>query len=153
MPTSTVPAVWSALHALVDGLTLTITRNATHELPVSFGAPMNEDASFIAVGYSGEGDPVDGTTEWASIGRLAQEESYSIDCTIFVNSGDTDLSTRVTEAYGYLAAITTGLAADYTLGGRCRVAQVARHSLSPVQDADGSAVTLTFTVAVAARIT
>lgn len=150
MPTSSVPDVWTALHELVDGLNLTFTRGGTtHTPPVSFGPPLDEDSSFVAVGY-GDGPAVNGDVEWAGLGTRSQTEDFSIDGTIFATSGDDDLGIRVTEVYGLLAAITEALATDYTLGGTCEVAMVRRHACTPVQDNSGSAATLSFVVAVTA---
>lgn len=152
MPTSTVPALWQALYELVDGLGLTISRNETYELPVSFGAPMTDDGSFIAIGYTDAGQAVNGDLEWAGLGTRSQDENYALSGLIYMTSGDTDLSTRITEAYAALDAISEALASDYTLGGTCRVAQIAHQFATPIQAKDGSAVQLEFTVAVNAQI-
>lgn len=144
MPTSAVPAVWGALHSLVDAATTTT---------VHFGPPMTESGNFLAIGYSdGGGEAVTSDTEWAALGQQKQEERFGIRCLAWVSSGDTDMQTRVTEVYALLDVVTGVLDADYTLNGTCRVAFVAEHSCLPEQDSSGSALRLPFTVNVAKRI-
>lgn len=143
MPTSTVPAVWSALHALLD---------TALDVPVHYGPPMTESGDFVCVGYADGGPAVTADNEWAALGQQKHEERYSLACLVWCASGDTDMSTRVTTAYALLEDASAALAADYTLGLTCRIAHVAEHSLTPEQDASGSSVRLAFTVKVAARI-
>lgn len=143
MPTSTVPAVWAALFTRIDGATSTTTH---------YGPPMTEFGDFICVGYADDGPAVDASSEWAALGQQKHEERYGLACLIRTASGDVDLSTRVTAAYALLATITTAIASEYTLGGTCRIAHVADHTLVPLQDNGGSEAILRFTVAVAARI-
>lgn len=144
MPTSTVPVVWAALHAAVDAATATT---------VHYGPPMTESGNFIAIGYTdGGGESVNADNEWAALGQQHQEERWTLNCLAWVASGDTDMSTRVAEAYALLNVVAGVLDADYELGGTCRTAYIAEHSCAPEQDNAGSAVRLRFTVNVAARI-
>lgn len=144
MPTSTVPAVWIALHAAVDAATAS---------PVHFGPPTTDDGNLIAIGYADETEAVTDDLEWAALGTQAQEERYGIACIAWASSGDTDMSTRVAEAYALMNVVAGVLEADYTIGGRCRIAVIGEQACLPIQDAKGSAVRLRFTVGVAARIT
>jgi hypothetical protein len=143
MPTSTVPAVWTGLHALFT---------AALDVPVHYGPPMTETGDFLCVGYDDGGPAVTADNEWAALGQQRQEERWSLTCLIWCASGDTDMTSRVTAAYALLSTCSEALAADYTVGNLCRIAHVADHSLTPEQDASGSSVRLSFTVNVAARI-
>lgn len=113
---------------------------------------MSEFGDFACVGYDGDGPAVSTQNEWAALGQQKQEERYTVTCLIRTASGDVDLITRITAAYALLATFTEALAADYTVGGRCRIAHVADHNLTPEQDNAGSEALLRFTVNVAARI-
>lgn len=144
MPTSTVPAVWLALHAAVDAATST---------PVHLGPPMIDDGAMICIGYADGGDAVTNDIEWASLGAQSQEERYGIACQVWTASGDTDMATRITDAYALLDVVAGVLESDYTIGSRCRIALIGDQAAVPTQDAKGSALRLRFTVGVAARIT
>lgn len=144
MPTSTVPAVWLALHAAVDAATAT---------PVHLGPPVTDDGNMVCIGYADGGDAVTNDIEWAALGAQSQEERYGIACLIWTASGDTDMSSRITDAYALLDVVAGVLDADYTIGGNCRIALIGDQAALPEQDANGSALRLRFTVGVAARIT
>lgn len=144
MPTSCVPAVWTALHAAVDAATATT---------VHFGPPMTESGDFLAIGYAEAGnEAVTADTEWAQLGAQKQEERFGLRCLAWVSSGDTDMVTRVASAYALMDVVATYLAANPTAGGTCRIAYIAEHAAFPEQDASGSALRLPFTVNVAKRI-
>lgn len=143
MPTSTVPAVWSALHALLS---------SALEVPVHYGPPMTDDGTFVCVGYADDADAVSADNEWAELGRQKHEERYTLACLAWAASGDVDMASRVATVYGLLNDASDAIAADYTLGGTCRIAHVVSHSLTPAQDASGSAARLRFDIAIAVRI-
>lgn len=81
--------------------------------------PVTPDADFILVGSTGDADEDAATVErdWSAMGNRWIEETGEVVCSIWAQSGDTDLSAQRTRLATMFAACEAALLTDPTLGG------------------------------------
>lgn len=104
MPT-TIPGVLRALFVLVQGA-----------MPDGVQVTIGQEGPFVAEEYIVVGTKVPMKQEWGAIGRQRRNETYEIDSTIKVESGNDDLMTRIDRAYALFTLIEIALAVDPSLG-------------------------------------
>ena len=148
---SRIPQVLDYLVAMASGLTATTLAG----VQVQDGPPTQSLAGLPRVlVIGGEWQPSDvarpgatGTQE-PSMGNASRNETISVACSAFSQSGDTDMRARRDEAFAVEAALENAVIADRTLGGLCygdaRVASV--DDYRPLQNERGSAAVVDFTI-------
>lgn len=120
--------------------------------------PTDPPAEFILVGSSGDDDEDVATTdrEWAPEGNRWIEETGEVVCSIWVQSGDTDLVGRRARQDELFDACEAAVLADPTLGGLCNwkePAFIPRTRLRQNQANSGSLARLIFSVRYQALLT
>lgn len=122
--------------------------------PIVTNDPLREA---IFVGYDGdpdgEGQAVDFGQEWASIGQLAKDETFSVTCAVVVWRGSTKVRPVRVRAYELMAAVGVVLRTDPSLGlPPPTVVALASGSLFQAQRQSGLECRIPFQVAVSTRI-
>lgn len=144
MATSTAPAFVDAL------VTALAARAALVGVRVKYGPPFPDPGreSIAVTGWNGD-------QEWASLGRLAKEEVYTVEVMIFVVREGQQTQPAAERAYALLAELEDQLretANSPTMGATVRVAAVTNVQAElGVSDTTRSAL-LTIGVRVSARI-
>jgi hypothetical protein len=137
-------SIWSALPALSGAL-------------VTDGPPLSQQATQTIVRVGDDADPDANETSsfsrtWRDLACTRQEETGVIVCSVEAWSGSTELETQRDAAFTLLAALSTSLIADMTLGGAVDTAMLALGSQRPFQNSAGSAVIVPFSVSYRATI-
>lgn len=151
--TSRVPDVIDALVALFAAAP------ALAGVKVIDGPVVTSDSlkDAVFVGYDGddegEGQAVEFTQEWASIGQRAKGETFSVTCAVVVWRGGTKVRPIRVRAFELLAAVEDALRDDPSLGlPPPSVVAFASGSMSQIQGSPGLGVRITFQIAVKTRI-
>jgi hypothetical protein len=145
--------VASAIPGAVNGLLTLLT--AALDCDVHDGPPVTAATpDYVCVGFDPTGDEaVEFDREWASLGAQRREERFDVLCVAGTSSGDLSMLDRRTRVFGLLAAVETAVAADLTLGGAVRDAQVlGSGSLLQEQDEQGATAMVRFRVTCTSRI-
>lgn len=154
---SKIPQVLDYLVALASGLTASTLAG----VQVQDGPPTQSLAGLPKVlVIGGEWQPSETVRSGAtgpqepSMGNASRNESISVACSAFSQSGDTDMKARRDEAFAIEAAFENAVIADPTLGGLCygdaRVAAV--DDYRPLQNERGSAAVVDFTITATALL-
>lgn len=157
MTTSRVPA---AIDALVSTLRASLGSGATVvdgppldwddlTLPESQTAAYTNRLKYLFVGAGPDSDTAaSGGQDFNAAGAVSRDETFAIECVVYVRSGNDDIKARRDEAFTLLAAAETALRTDPSLGGAVLYSRVA--ALSDVlqrQTRQGSDCVISFTVA------
>lgn len=151
MTTSRIPAVCDAL---VSTLTTALAGTATVYDGQWVTAPAGTK-SYVAVGWTPDGDGPEGQQEWAGLGNRARTESIDIPCYADAYSGSTSTAARRNAAFELFAACEDALRADPTLGGvvpQPGWSQIGTYAVRQEQTDSGLEVGITFHVIAETRI-
>jgi hypothetical protein len=134
-------SVWAALPALTGD-----------NVDVRRGAPIGGISAgrFVLVEFDGRPDSTaDSRFEatWADLAATSIEERGEITCSSVAQTGDSDIAACETQAMAQLNAVRTSLAADRTVGGRVHSASITTGAVTQLQNSQGIAVVIPFTVA------
>jgi hypothetical protein len=93
-------------------------------------------------------------TQEPSMGNASRNETITVACSAYSQSGDPDMAGRRTETFAVTAALENAVVADRTLGGLvlgdARVASVDEYR--PLQNERGSAAVVNFTITATALL-
>jgi len=151
---SRVDDVINALHTAFDaaaGLDGVTVSKGWQILPAG-------DLDHLFVASDGTPEPEDdvATSEivWAGLGALARTEGGAVTCAAWAQTGDSDdMGGRITRAYQIVGVCEDVVKADLTLGGPVTFeSAVASTRLRTVQDTEGCAAIVVFTVTFSTRI-
>jgi alcohol dehydrogenase class IV len=123
------------------------------EAQVSRGAPLArilEPGNYLFAEYDGTPDSTADSRFAASPADLAAtsiQESGEIVCSAMAQRGDGDMAACEADALAMVGAVIADLAADRTVGGVVHNAEVTTGSASQLQNGQGVAVIVPFTVA------
>jgi hypothetical protein len=144
---STYPAAKAALIALWD---------AAVDVPVVNGPTIGAGLDgVVTVGYQDETNQVvmEGTLARETYGGSPEREQYTINCSVGIQSGSTDIAPLEAAVVVLWKAVAAVLAANRTLGGTTMIAGVDRYQLWESQATDGCTVIMKFSVAIDASTT
>jgi hypothetical protein len=94
------------------------------------------------------------STQEPSMGNASRNETMSISCSAFSQSGDTDMAARRAETFAIVAAVENLLVADRTMGGLTYGdARVGSYdAYRPLQNERGGAAIVDFTITATALL-
>lgn len=151
MTASAVPAALDAVVALFTAAGIT-----TYDGP---GASDDAATSYVLVGVQ---DPdVDGpatsataTSQWAWLGHVERDETFSLHCSAVGWNGDADQKSARDNVYALMGQVATAITTDPTLGGVLLYAVgLSTSDLRQDQDQNGAIALLGFDLECRARLT
>lgn len=146
MPTS-IPGVVTALTAMI---TTALAAEPTYVVRGPVGEYAAGETLVVA-------DKVTGVQEWGALGGRRRNETFDVECSIWVEAGDDDIAARTARAYDLFELIENAISVDPALGqpaeNNVRAAPT-NTEMTPGIDPDkgGTGVELKFTIGVAATV-
>ena len=105
--------------------------------------------SCLVIGLDAEDEyPVDGTSAIAGLAGARRMDIASIACLAWSASGNVEMAPRRAEADAWFDAVRALLAADNTLGGAVKRAQIVSYDYKPVRSDKGAGAAIEFRVQV-----
>lgn len=110
----------------------------------------SDPTKWIAVGHDGTEDgevtAANVRNEYKALGAKSMFEDGVVNCTLSSWSGDTDLSSLRISAYDILSAVDTAIRLDPSFGGVVMYSGLETHQTTYIQDNQGAAVQINFTI-------